>query len=305
MSAVHRGRAGRLPRDRLGPPFSQPGTSHVRFDSPEDRRPRSPFPGARRPAGCRGPPGNRPLHPGLRRKRPGGTPDRRRRQRLHRLRRGNRDPECRPRQPGGRPGRLGAALADDAHLLLGRPVRGLRGPGRDLEPDHAGHAREEDDARQQRRRGPRERREDRPARDRTRCGRRLRARLPRAHAPDDEHDLQGPALQVRLRALRRRDLPDALPLRIPRPLPRPGRRRGRARGVLQDPGGRREGRLRRRRARARRGRLHRRAARLGEPRSPGSAASTASCSSSTRSRPGSDGPGGCSRPSTTTSSPTS
>ena len=116
---------------------------------------------------------------------------------------------------------------------------------------------------------------------------------------------QGPALQVRLRALRRRDLPAALPLRIPRPLRRPGRRRGRARGVLQDPGGRRESRLRRRRARARRGRIHRRAARLGRASSPGSAASTGSCSSSTRSRRDSDGPGGCSRPSTTTSSPTS
>ena len=90
---------------------------------------------------------------------------------------------------------------------------------------------EEDDARQQRRRGPRERREDRAPRDRPRGRRRLRARLSRPHAPDDEHDVQGPALQVRLRALRPGGLSAPLPLRVPRPL---RRRRPTPRRELED-----------------------------------------------------------------------
>ena len=63
------------------------------------------------------------------------------------------------------------------------------------------------DPRQQRRRGDRERGQDRARGDRPAGRRRLRERLPRPHAPDDGDDEQGAAVQGRLRAVPRRDLP--------------------------------------------------------------------------------------------------
>ena len=76
---------------------------------------------------------------------------------------------------------------------------------------------------QLRRRGDRERREDRPPGDRSSGDRRLRPRLSRPHQPDhgahgEEHALQGPLRSLRARGLPR---PDELP--VPR---RPERRRG-------------------------------------------------------------------------------
>ncbi len=180
--------------------------------------PRSRELAARRRAGR--PRRHRPLHPGLRRQRPGSAPDRCRRQRPHRLRRGNRDHECRACQPGGRPRRdrrlekmthtCFSVAPYESYVALAEKLNRLD-PRRLSEEDHAG---------QQRRRGPRECRQDRPPRLRPRSGRRLRACLSRAHPHDAVHDEQGPALQVRLRTLRTRGLSPALPLRVPRALRR-------------------------------------------------------------------------------------
>ena len=91
--------------------------------------------------------------------------------------------------------------------------------------DHA----EEVGAVQLRRRGGRERRQDRPRRHRPGRGGGLRPRLPRPHQPDDGDDRQEHALQARLRPVRRRGLPGADVLPVPRtgcPARRP--RRGRS-----------------------------------------------------------------------------
>ena len=63
------------------------------------------------------------------------------------------------------------------------------------------------DPRQQRRRGDRERRQDRTRRDGPPGGRRLRERLPRPHAADDDDDEQGTPVQGGLRAVPARGLP--------------------------------------------------------------------------------------------------
>ena len=101
------------------------------------------------------------------------------------------------------------------HLLHGHAVRGLRRRRRAAQPPHAGRPRQEDRALQLRRRGGRERRQDRPVRHRPPGRRRLRARLPRPHQPDDGADRQVDAVQVRLRTVRRRDLPGAAVLPVP------------------------------------------------------------------------------------------
>ena len=166
--------------------WADPDASNHVFDQPQNRPSGAALPRARGPAKRRRPEGSRPLHAHLRRERAGGPPDRRGRQRPARLRRGNRDPERRPRQPGSRPGGRRPARELHAHLLQRGSLRGLRRPGREAERHHAGRARQEDPARQQRRRGARERRQDRPPRDRARGRRRLRARLPRPHAAHDD-----------------------------------------------------------------------------------------------------------------------
>ena len=63
------------------------------------------------------------------------------------------------------------------------------------------------DPRQLGRRGQRERRQDRALGDRPARRRRLRQRLPRPHAADDDDDRQGEAVQGGLRAVRARGLP--------------------------------------------------------------------------------------------------
>ena len=123
-----------------------------------------------------------------------------------------------------------------------------------------GRPREALGAVQLRRRGRRERREDRPPRHRPPGDRRLRPRLPRPHQPHDGPDREEHALQAPLRAVRQRALPRADGL----PLPLAGRRRalrrgGPAHGHRPDPRPGRRGQHRRRHHRADpgRGRLHR------------------------------------------------
>ena len=128
--------------------------------------------------------------------------------------------------------------------------------------------RAEVDPGQQRRRGDRERRQDRAHRDRPAGRDRLRQRLPRPDAADDDDDREGRALQEGLRPVRARGLPHARSVRVPRD--HRGRRDRRAEAALQ---GRRRpgvGGVRRARAGAGRGRLHPDDARL--PEAPAGAA---------------------------------
>ena len=69
---------------------------------------------------------------------------------------------------------------------------------------------------QLRRRGRRERDQDRPHLHPQAGGRRVRPRLPRPHQPDDGADREVDALQARLRPVRARDLPRAAVLSVPR-----------------------------------------------------------------------------------------
>ena len=139
----------------------------------------------------------------------------------------------------------------------------------------------------------------------------LRARLPRAHQPRHGAHLQGDALQEGLRAVRARGLPHSVSLLLPL-------RRGAARGRPVLHGRCRRGSSRSSPARwiparsrpsswswswARAGSCRRRWSTC--RRSRRSPSSTASCSSPTRSRPGSAGPAGCSPASTTGWCPTS
>ena len=160
---------------------------------------------------------------------------------------------------------------------------------------------------QLRRRGGRERRQDRPARDRPGRGRGVRPRLSRPHQPDHGDDRQEHAVQGGLRAVRGRGLPgaDGLPVPLAR---RSGQVRGRGarRGDEPHPrpGRRRERRGRRDRADPGRGRLHRAAGRLPARRWPSSAGPTASSSSPTRSSPASAAPATGSRATTRAWCPT-
>ena len=163
--------------------------------------------------------------------------------------------------------------------------------------------RAEVDPRQLRRRGGRERRQDRARRDRPSCCRRLRQRVPRPHAPDDDDDRQGEAVQGGLRPVRARGVPGAGAEPVPRRLDR-GRDR-RAEAALQGRRRPRDGRLRRARAGAGRGRVPPDAAPTTSRACRSSAASTASSTSTTRCSPASAAPARCGRSSTTTgSSPT-
>ena len=123
------------------------------------------------------------------------------------------------------------------------------------------------DPRQLRRRGERERRQDRARRHRPAGGHRLRQRVPRPHAADDDHDQQGAPVQGRLRAVRARGVPRACPVPLPR---RHDRRRDRGDEEALQVGGRPADRgLRAARARPGRGRL--RADAAGLSRAPGRA----------------------------------
>ena len=147
----------------------------------------------------------------------------------------------------GRRGGARAARKIHPQLLRRGPLRELRRARRAPQPLDPGGLRQEDAVRQQRCRGGRERGQDRPPGDRPRGGAGLRARLPRPHSARHVDDQQGQAVQARLRSVRPRDLPPALPLSLPPARRSRGRRSdlpARARGVLRHPRRRREGRLR-------------------------------------------------------------
>ena len=122
--------------------------------------------------------------------------------------------------------------------------------------------------------------------------RRLRPRLPRPHEPHDGADGEEHAVQARLRAVRRRDLPRADVVPVPRPRRADGARlrpSGRS-SCIEKQVGARQRRRGRDRADPGRGRLRRAGAGLPRRRSPTGARPTASCSWPTRSRPASPAP---------------
>ena len=178
----------------------------------------------------------------------------RRRSQLRRLRGRDRLPEhgARLRARGRRDPRAGGALPPP--VLHGRRVRAVRGGLQAARRALAVRLRRAAlDPRQHRRGGDRERREDRAGSDRPPGGDRVRERLPRADAADDDDDGEA-RLQEGLRPLRPRGLPRARPVPLPRGLER--RRAGGAGGPL--PLRRRSavGRVRGARDRPGRGRLH-------------------------------------------------
>ncbi len=170
-----------------------------------------------------------------------------------------------------------------------------------------GHLRKAFGAVQLRRRGGRERGQDRAVRDRTPGRRRLRPRLSRPHQPDDGAHREEHAVQAPLRPVRRRDLPGADGLPVPL-ADRPGQLRGRGVRRVRVAGAHagRRGRTAppcwSNRSRARAGSSCRR--RVSWRRCRSGAPNTGSSSSPTRSRPGSAAPATGSRASTRVSSPT-
>ena len=195
-----------------------------------------------------------------------------------------------------------------AHLLHDHAVRGLRRGRREAERAHAGHLREAVGAVQLRRRGGGERGQDRAASHRPAGDRRVRPRLPRTYQPDDGADGEEHAVQAPLRPVRGRDLPGADGLPVPLAdrsgeLRRRGVRAVRVAGA--HPGRRVEHRCGAGRADPGRGRLRRPGA--GVPGEGGRVVPrpTASCSSPTRSSPGSAAPATGSPASTRASCPTS
>ena len=149
------------------------------------------------------------------------------------------------------------------------------------------------------RRGGRERGQDRPRGDRPAGRDRVRPRVPRPHAADDDDDQQGRPYKRGFGPFAP-EVYRAGAVRLPRS--RPTTRSTRS-GACAGRGRPRERRLRRARARAGRGRLHSDAARLpGRCRS--CARRTGSSTSTTRCRPASAAPARCGRSSTTAWSPT-
>jgi hypothetical protein len=236
--------------------------------SARDRASRPAFPGPPRPQECGRVLGRGRRPPGVRRPRRRRHPRRRRREPPHRLRfrhRGHRGRQLRPRCRRARPA---AGRRLHAHLLHGEPLRGVRRGLRAARRADPGAAREAERPVQLGRRGRGERGEDRPHLHRPRRRRRLRARLPRAHEPDDGADREEHALQARLRAVRAGGLPgaDGLPAALARrrgAVRRRGVRRVRRHGA--HPGGRDEHGCRGHRADPGRGRVRRTAAGVAEP----------------------------------------
>ena len=174
------------------------------------------------------------LDAALRRAGRGRAAPRRRRQHLHRLRRRHRHPERRARQPGGGRGGARAGRAAHPHLLLRSPRTSATSSSPSAQPADP--------------REPSPRRRCSPTAAPRRW--RTRSRSPAARPAGAgvvvfEHafhgrtllgtvdDQQGQALQARLRALRARGLPPAVPLPLPpRRAGHPGRATARARRVL-------------------------------------------------------------------------
>ena len=148
-----------------------------------------------------------------------------------------------------------------APVLHGRELRAVRGGVPAAGGALAVHrVSAEVGSRQQRRGGGRECRQDRARGDGATGRRRLRERLPRAHPPDDGDDLEGAALQGRLRPVPGGGAPGGRAVPVSRHRHRGGDRCPRA--PFQERGRRRLGRVRRARDRPGRGRLHPDAARL-------------------------------------------
>ena len=142
------------------------------------------------------------------------------------------------------------------------PYESLRGGVRAAQLAHAGQPRQAIRTVQLGCRGGRERREDRPVRDRAAGHRGVRPRLPRSYEPHDGADGQEHAVQAQVRTVRRRDLPrtDVVPAARRRPVG-PGRRGPRNRPDRQA-GRRRQRRRRADRTDTGRGRLRRARPRL-------------------------------------------
>ena len=117
-----------------------------------------------------------------------------------------------------------------------------------------GRGRPQVDPAQLRRRGGGERGQGRARLHRPPRGHRVRPLVPRPHEPDDGDDLEGQAVQARLRPARARGLPRAGAVPVPRHLDRRRDRRARARVPQRRRA--RGRRVRRARAGAGRGRLH-------------------------------------------------
>ncbi len=187
---------------------------------------------------------------------------------------------------GHSPAAVVAAIATQAEKFLHTcalvtTYEPMVAPGRSAERADAGHVRQEDDLRQQRRRGGRERGQVRPQGHRPPGRHLLRGRLSRAHPAHADADQQVRSVQERLRSVRARDRAPAAAAR----LPHAGRHdRGAVPGLRHPPArtgvrgaGRSGGRRRRdHRAGAGRGRLHSRARRA-------SCSASASCAPSTAS----------------------
>ncbi len=151
----------------------------------------------------------------VRRARRGRPRDRCRRQHVHRLRRRHRLSRGRALQRR-RDGRgAGAGRALPAHGLHGHAVRLVRRARRAPVRPPADHRRDEGGVLQQRRRGGRERGQDRQGGDGTPGRDRLRGRVPRPHPHGDVADVEAAPLQGRLRAVRTRGLPRRVPVRVP------------------------------------------------------------------------------------------
>ena len=193
--------------------------------------------------------------PGVRRDHRG-----RRRQPPDRLRDRDRGAQRGPHLTRGGRGGAAAARARHPHLLPRHGERAVHRAGRAPECPGARRRAEEDDVRELRGRGRRERGEDRPQGDRAPGDRDVRPRVPRPDAARDVAHRQGHAVQAGHGAVRARDLP--APVRLPVQVA--GRSRAMRRGgarlrARRDPQAHRRGERRGRDPRADpgRGRLHR------------------------------------------------
>ena len=140
----------------------------------------------------------------------------RRRPPVHRLRRRHRHAQRRPRQPEGRRRDRRAGRALHAYLLPGGDVRAVRRRRRRAQPARAGRVAEEDAAAFDRRRGDRERGQDRARVHAPPGRRRVHPRLSRAHAARALDDRQERAVQTAFRSVLQRDLSRAVPVRTSR-----------------------------------------------------------------------------------------
>ncbi len=275
--------------DRGGPTMTDRAAARA-----ADRDPRPAFHRAARPQDRRGGLGRRHHAAGLRRAGRRRHRRRRRRQPADRLRLGHRGHLGRQRRAAGRRGGAGAGRGLHAHLLHGHAVRGVRRRRREAQRADAGRPRQAFGAVQLRRRGGRERGQDRPPPHRPAGRRRLRPRLPRPDQPHDGADGEEHALQAAASA---RSPARSTACRWPtRTAGRPARRtvptrrsRPSCRSVHTQVG---EAEHRRGDPRADpgRGRLRRARRPVSWHGSPTGAPSTASCSSPTRSRPASAAP---------------